>query len=205
MVWVHFWLGIPDTRKNLGERALQPKENPGWKEWPEELVGPGARQEISRETPWNQLNEAQRPWGIHREPRWKPRRWNKQWYRVGRFFHYLESKGDQKDIRVVVVQYRNYSPWQNWRGARLKNQSMVWRLGTPRNPQAVVPPAERFLARGVTWRPQQLETLARLKVDQLLVVAIARIPRFFHELKLPSALVQEAIQLLLGQVATPLA
>jgi excinuclease ABC subunit A len=140
---------------------------------------------------------------IHGSPDWNGK-WNKQWYGVMRFFNYLESKAYKMHIRVLLSKYRSYTPCETCGGARLKTEALLWRLGSTGNADAVLPPAERFLPRGVDWSRAQLEALPGLTVHDLMLMPIARIRRFFDDLTLPSALLDDALKLLLAEVRTRL-
>ncbi|MEZ0188792.1 excinuclease ABC subunit UvrA [Ralstonia solanacearum] len=205
VIGVDLGLVIPDARKTLREGAIKPMQTPAWKECQDDLMRHAARHDIPRDTPWAELTEAQRHWVINGEPGWKRGGWNKQWYGVRRFFDYLESKAYKMHIRVLLSKYRSYTPCETCGGARLKTESMLWRLGTQDNADAVLPPAQRFLPRGVAWRREQLEALPGLTVHDLMLLPIARIRRFFDELTLPSALLDDALKLLLAEVRTRLA
>jgi excinuclease ABC subunit A len=123
-----------------------------------------------------------------------------QWYGVKRFFGYLESKAYKMHIRVLLSKYRSYTPCEVG-GARLKTESLLWRLGSKPNADAVLAPADRFMPRGVDWRAQ-LDALPGLTVHDLMLLPIERIRRFFDDIELPSALLDDALKLLLAEVRT---
>lgn len=205
VIGVDLGLVIPDARKTLRDGAVKPMQTPAWKECQDDLMRHAARHDIPRDTPWAELTEAQRHWVINGDPDWKRGGWNKQWYGVRRFFDYLESKAYKMHIRVLLSKYRSYTPCETCGGARLKTEAMLWRLGTRDNADAVLPPARRFLPRGVAWRREQLEALPGLTVHDIMLLPIARIRRFFDDLTLPSALLDDALKLLLAEVRTRLA
>ncbi|AXV84031.1 excinuclease ABC subunit UvrA [Ralstonia solanacearum] len=205
VIGVDLGLVIPDARKTLRDGAVKPMQTPAWKECQDDLMRHAARHDIPRDTPWAELTEAQRHWVINGDPDWKRGGWNKQWYGVRRFFDYLESKAYKMHIRVLLSKYRSYTPCETCGGARLKTEAMLWRLGTRENADAVLPPARRFLPRGVAWRREQLEALSGLTVHDIMLLPIARIRRFFDDLTLPSALLDDALKLLLAEVRTRLA
>ncbi len=205
VIGVDLGLVIPDARKTLREGAIKPMQTPAWKECQDDLMRHAARHDIPRDTPWARLTQAQRDWVINGDPDWKRGGWNKQWYGVRRFFDYLESKAYKMHIRVLLSKYRSYTPCETCGGARLKTEAMLWRLGTRENADAVLPSAQRFLPRGVAWRREQLEALPGLTVHDIMLLPIARIRRFFDDLTLPSALLDDALKLLLAEVRTRLA
>jgi len=203
VIGVDLGLVIPDSRKSLRDGAIKPMQTPAWKECQDDLMRYAARAGIPRDLPWNQLSEAEQHWVIHGSPDWNGQ-WNKQWYGVMRFFSYLESKAYKMHIRVLLSKYRSYTPCETCGGARLKTESLLWRLGDKANADAVLQPDHRFLPRGVDWDRTQLEALPGLTVHDLMLMPIARIRRFFDDLTLPSALLDDALKLLLAEVRTRL-
>ena len=105
--------------------------------------------------------------------------WNKQWYGVKRFFEYLESKAYKMHIRVLLSKYRSYTTCGTCSGARLKTESLLWRLGTKADADAVMAPSLRSMPHGVGWSREQLEALPGLTVHDLMLLPIERIRRLF--------------------------
>ncbi|MBE3033239.1 MAG: excinuclease ABC subunit UvrA, partial [Actinobacteria bacterium] len=205
VIGVDLGLVIPDERKTLRDGAIKPMQTPAWKECQDDLMRYAAAADIPRGTPWAEMTEAQRNWVINGDPAFKRGGWNKQWYGVRRFFDYLESKAYKMHIRVLLSKYRSYTTCETCGGARLKTESMQWRLGTKENADAVLAPEHRFMPRGVAWSRAQLEALPGLTVHDLMLLPIERIRRFFDELTLPSTLLDDALKLLLDEVRTRLA
>nr|WP_223994498.1 excinuclease ABC subunit UvrA [Cupriavidus pampae] len=203
VIGVDLGLVIPDARKSLRDGAIKPMQTPAWKECQDDLMRYAAKAGIPRDVAWSQLTDAERHWVIHGSPDWNGE-WNKQWYGVMRFFDYLESKAYKMHIRVLLSKYRSYTPCETCGGARLKTESMLWRLGSKPNADTVLAPEARFLPRGVDWDRSQLKALPGLTVHDLMLMPIARIRRFFDDLTLPSTLLDDALKLLLAEVRTRL-
>ncbi|WP_181969786.1 excinuclease ABC subunit UvrA [Paraburkholderia sp. DHOC27] len=203
VIGVDLGLVIPDARKTLRGGAIKPMQTPAWKECQDDLMRYAAKAGIPRDTAWSELTQAQRDWVINGSPDWNGK-WQSHWYGVRRFFEYLESKAYKMHIRVLLSKYRSYTPCETCGGARLKTESLLWRLGTKENADAVLDPAKRFLPHGVDWQRAQLEGLPGLTVHDLMLLPIERIRRFFDELSLPSALLDDALKLLLAEVRTRL-
>ncbi|MDB5914942.1 MAG: uvrA2, partial [Ramlibacter sp.] len=98
-------------------------------------------------------------------------------------FVYLESKAYKMHIRVLLSKYRSYTPCEDCRGARLKTEALIWRLGSKEDADAVLEPARRFLPVGVQWSREQLEALPGLAVHDLMMLPIERLRRFFSRVE----------------------
>ncbi|MEX3822171.1 excinuclease ABC subunit UvrA, partial [Paraburkholderia sp. BR14262] len=203
VIGVDWGLVIPDERKTLRGGAIKPLQTPAWKECQDDLMRYAAKAGIPRDTAWSELTQAQRDWVINGAPDWKGS-WQTQWYGVKRFFQYLESKAYKMHIRVLLSKYRSYTPCDTCGGARLKTEALQWRLGTQQNADDVLAPSGRFLPRGVDWTRAQLEALPGLTVHDVMLLPIERIRRFFDNLSLSSALLDDALKLLLEEVRTRL-
>jgi excinuclease ABC subunit A len=203
VIGVDYGLVIPDHRKTLRSGAIKTLQTPAWKENQDDLMQYAGEAGIPRDTAWAQLTDAQRHWVIDGSPNWNGK-WNKQWYGVKRFFEYLESKAYKMHIRVLLSKYRAYTPCGTCHGARLKTESLLWRLGTKDDADAVLAPAKRFMPAGVSWSREQLEALPGLTVHDLMLIPIERLHRFFDQLTLPSTMLDDALKLLQDEIRTRL-
>nr|WP_175196441.1 excinuclease ABC subunit UvrA [Paraburkholderia caffeinitolerans] len=203
VIGVDWGLVIPDARKTLRGGAIKPLQTPAWKECQDDLMRYAAKAGIPRDTAWSELTQEQRDWVLDGTPDWKGS-WQSQWYGIKRFFQYLESKAYKMHIRVLLSKYRSYTPCETCGGARLKTEALQWRLGTGENASEVLAPEARFMPRGVEWSRAQLEALPGLTLHDVMLLPIERIRRFFDSLSLSSALLDDALKLLLAEVRTRL-
>ena len=203
VIGVDLGLVIPDARKTLAGGAVKPMQTPAWKECQDDLMRYAARAGVRTNIPWSELTETEREWVIEGSPDWDGA-WQRQWYGVRRFFGYLESKAYKMHIRVLLSKYRSYTPCETCGGARLKTESLLWRLGSKQNADAVLAPESRFMPNGTAWTPAQLHALPGLTVHDVMLLPISRIRQFFDALSLPSALLDDALKLLIAEVRTRL-
>ncbi len=203
VIGVDLGLVIPDGRKTLRNGAIKPIQTPAWESCQADLLKYAGEAGIPRDTAWSQLSQAQRDWVIEGNPNWAGN-WNRQWYGVRRFFGYLESKAYKMHIRVLLSKYRSYTPCPTCGGARLKLESLLWRLGSQADADAVLPPEKRHLPVGANWSAEQLQALPGLSLHDLMQLSIERLRRFFDNLTLPSTVLDDALKLLLDEVRTRL-
>ena len=181
VIGVDYGLVIPDEKKTLRTGAIKAIQTPAWQECQDDLMRHAEAAGIPRDTPWYRLTPEQKEWVIGGSPHWNGK-WNQQWYGIKRFFEYLETKAYKMHIRVLLSKYRSYTPCPVCAGARLKTESLLWRIGSKQDADAVLDPAQRFLPQGLPWSRAQLEALPGLCLHDLMLLPIARLRRFFDRM-----------------------
>jgi excinuclease ABC subunit A len=179
VIGVDWGLVFPNDKLTLRAGAVKVFQTPAWAENQDDLMRHAEAAGIPRDTPWSKLTPEQRHWVVHGTPGYKDGQWNRQWYGVRRFFQYLETKAYKMHIRVLLSKYRSYTPCEACNGARLKTESLLWRIGSKEDADAVLDPAKRFLPAGVDWSRDQLEALPGLTLHDLMLLPIARLRQFF--------------------------
>jgi excinuclease ABC subunit A len=165
-IGVDYGLVIPDTNLSLREGAVKPWQTESYKECQSDLLKFARKRSIPIDKPWRELTGAERTWVIEGEGEWT----KNVWYGVRRFFAWLETKAYKMHIRVLLSRYRSYTECGTCRGARLKRDALLWRIGNP----------------GVTIR-------------ELMLMPIDDSRRFFAALELAAPL-DEAADLLLREI-----
>ncbi|MET0280568.1 MAG: excinuclease ABC subunit UvrA [Steroidobacteraceae bacterium] len=132
VIGVDYDLVIPDHGKTLGGGAIKPWQTATGKECQDDMQKHAPAADIPLDVPWKNLTDTQRHWVLHGDGR-KAR---KHWYGVKGYFEYLESKAYKMHVRVLLSRYRSYTECPDCHGARLKPESLLWRLG-PWNMQAL--------------------------------------------------------------------
>ena len=187
VIGVDWGLVIPNDKLTLRTGAIKPVQTPAWKEIQDDLMRHAESEGIPRDTAWAKLTEAQKRWVLDGSPNWNGK-WTQTWYGIRRFFEYLESKAYKMHIRVLLSKYRSYTECPTCGGARLKTESLLWRLGSQQAADAVLPPGEaggryrRFLPQGVAWSREQLDALPGLCLHDLMQLPIVRLRDFFQQL-----------------------
>jgi excinuclease ABC subunit A len=202
VIGVDYGLVIPDDKLTLRAGAIKPIQTPAWKEAQDDLMRHAEVAGIPRDTPWNKLTAEQQQWVIGGSPQWNGK-WNQHWFGVKRFFDYLETKAYKMHIRVLLSKYRSYTPCPDCGGARLKTESLLWRLGSKEQADAVLAPSRRFMPSGVNWTRAQLEALPGLALHDLMLLPLARLQKFFDGLDSAGAQSQ-TLKLLLDEIGARL-
>jgi excinuclease ABC subunit A len=195
VIGVDYGLVIPDTSKTLRDGAIRPWQTESFRENQDDLERCAKRHGIPLDTPWRDLPAAARQWVIDGEAG----RGRDRWYGTKGFFAWLESKAYKMHIRVLLSKYRSYTPCGSCDGARLKGESLLWRLGDAGAASQALGTTPRFKPRGVTWSDAVLAALPGLSLHDLMLLPAERARAFFAALRLPGAL-DEATDLLLGEI-----
>ncbi|MCU0757686.1 MAG: excinuclease ABC subunit UvrA [Steroidobacteraceae bacterium] len=171
IIGVDYGLVIPDESKTLRGGAIRPWQSESYSECQDDLLRLGKRRGIPLDVPWRELTAEQRRWVIEGEGKWA----KDVWYGVRRFFEWLETKAYKMHIRVLLSRYRSYAECTACGGARLKPESLLWRLGEP-----------------------------GLNLHEIMLLPIERTRAFIDQLRLPGAM-DQATDLLLAEIRTRLA
>ncbi|WP_322996836.1 excinuclease ABC subunit UvrA [Castellaniella sp.] len=192
---IDYGLVIPDERRTLKDGAIKPWQTPSYHECQEELEKYAAKIGIRLDVPWQALNAAEQSWVIHGAPDWKggPSAWKHQWYGIQRFFDWLETKAYRMHVRVLLSKYRSYTPCPQCRGARLKPEASLWRLGRSTD---AIPGYPRFSPAGTHWTAAQLAALPGLGLHDLMRLPIERVRDWFNDIELGQTLDDALIELL---------
>ena len=182
VIGVDYGLVIPNDKLTLRAGAVKPMQTPAWQECQDDLMRHAVTEGIPRDTPWNKLTPEQQHWVINGSPHWNGK-WNQHWFGVKRFFDYLETKAYKMHIRVLLSKYRSYTTCPSCAGARLKTESLLWRIGSKADADAVLAPHKRFMPAGVKWSREQLEALPGLCLHDLMLLPLERLRRFFDGLQ----------------------
>ena len=167
VIGVDWGLVILTKSSTLRTGVIKPIQTPAWKEIQDDGCAIPRPRAFHRDTAWSKLTQAQKDWVIEGSPNWNGK-WSQTWYGIRRFFEYLESKAYKMHIRVLlcpeVPQLYRYPTC----GARLKTESLLWRIGGKAGCGCRVAARrrggryQRFMPQAVGWSREQLESLPGL-------------------------------------------
>ncbi len=201
VIGIDLGLVIPDETKTLAAGAIKPWQTESFRECQRDLARFAAKAGVPMDVPWRTLSDAQRRWVTEGGNDWTGK-WETQWYGIRHFFDWLESKAYRMHIRVLLSKYRSYTPCPSCRGARLKPDALLWRVGSLAQARVALSgdtSYARFLPADVEWSDTQLQQIAGLSIHDLMLLPIDRVAGFFDALALPAPL-DEATDLLLGEL-----
>ena len=121
---IDYELVIPDGSKSLRDGAVRVWESKSYDECKRDMLRFAKKYGIRTDIPWNALRKREQQWVIEGEGDYE----DGQWYGLRRFFDWLESKSYKMHIRVLLSKYRAYRPCTDCDGARLKPESLQWKI-----------------------------------------------------------------------------
>src|SRR5712675_763870 len=201
VIGIDYGLIVPDESKTLREGAIRPWQSPSFHECQDDIEKYAKKRGVPLDIPFRDLSAKQRQWVLEGEPEWVSWRksWPGIWYGVARFFRWLETKAYKMHVRVLLSRYRAYTPCSACKGARLKPEALLWRVGTKEDADRVLDPARRFKPQGAKFSDDVLRALPGLTVHDLVLLPAERARAFFEHLHLPAPL-DEATDLLLTEI-----
>jgi excinuclease ABC subunit A len=170
-IGIDYDLVIPDKNKTLAEGAIKPWQTASYNESQEDLSRFAKRRGVPLNVPWKEFSDDQKTWVLEGEGSWE----DGKWYGVRRFFEWLETRSYRMHIRVLLSRYRAYRTCASCKGARLKPDALLWKLGE-KNP---------------------------LSVHEVMLLPIGKCHTFFSNLALPKPL-DKAAEGLMGEITTRL-
>ncbi|MDH5786002.1 MAG: excinuclease ABC subunit UvrA [Chromatiales bacterium] len=199
-IGIDWKLVIPDESLSLRDGAIKPFRSGYSMECQEDILRYGRKQKIDLDTPWKDLDEETRRWVIDGEGPWD----GKSWYGVQEYFDFLESKSYKMHIRIMLSKYRSYDVCPSCHGARLKDEVFDFRIGTKKEADAVLDPAQRFRAAIVTMDDEVYANLPGLNLFDVMQLPLERAKTFFDKLFNKKKKTADDFELLLEEIRSRL-
>ncbi|MFT4172453.1 MAG: excinuclease ABC subunit UvrA [Rhodocyclaceae bacterium] len=193
---------VPDESKTLADGAVRPWQSESYNESQRDLMQYAKKRGVPTDVPWRELSADHRQWVMEGEANWRgwQKSWPGTWYGVRRFFDWLETKAYKMHIRVLLSRYRAYTDCPACLGARLKTDSLLWRVGTRQEADAALGPARRrFRPNGATLPEDVLQALPGLSIHDVMRLPVERTRDFVATLTLAGAS-GEAVDLVMTEV-----
>jgi len=177
-IGIDYRLAIPDTAKTLKGGAVKVFQTESSKVCQRDMARAAKRDGIPMNVPFASLDEAQQQWVV--EGNSMPGKAN--WYGVKGFFDWLESKSYRMHVRVMLSKYRSYDECPACQGARLKPESLAWRVGSLDDARAVIDLDDRHRPIDSTVAPERHRELPGLDIVDLMQLPLERAFAFIQRL-----------------------
>ena len=126
-------LVVPDPSRTLEEGAVKPWTTPSTETERKDLRTACRAEGIPMDVPWRDLPAAAREFVTEGR--------GKKWYGIHGWFRWLETKIYKMHVRVLLSRYRSYDLCTDCRGARLRPEALLVRVGGRSLPEVAALPA----------------------------------------------------------------
>lgn len=131
VITIDFDRAIPDRSRTLAEGAIKPWRSGMGLECQADLLKFCRARGVPVNVPFRDLPTDQQRWVVDGDEDYatdESHQWPHAWYGVKGYFRWLESKAYKMHVRVLLSKYRSYQPCPDCRGARLKQDALLYRL-----------------------------------------------------------------------------
>jgi excinuclease ABC subunit A len=118
---IDYGLVVPEPERTLRNDAIKPWTSPSYRECYRDLLEFCTARRIPTDVAWKNLPAAARELILHGA--------GEEFYGVDGFFEWLKGRSYKMHIRVMLARYRDYVTCPDCRGARLKPEALLFRIG----------------------------------------------------------------------------
>lgn len=178
VIGIDYRLAIPDVKKTLRGGAVKVFQTEKSRVCQADMERAARKSAIPLDTPFESLSEKQQKWVIEGDKT----NGAENWYGVVGFFDWLERKSYRMHVRVMLAKYRSYDECSACQGARLKPESLLWRIGTLAEASAVIEPSQRYNLVDNPYSRKVLQGLPGLNIVDIMRLPLHRIQTFIEAL-----------------------
>ncbi|MBX2878740.1 MAG: excinuclease ABC subunit UvrA [Granulosicoccus sp.] len=171
VIGIDYQLAIPDVTKTLKGGAVKVFQTEKSRVCQREMEQAAKKADIPLDVPFENLSSKQQKWVIDGDLNSKT---TSQWYGVVGYFDWLERKSYRMHVRVMLSKYRSYDECTACRGARLKPESLLWRVGSLEDARQVIDPLHRHHLPDSRLTRKQLAGLPGLNIVDLMRLPLER-------------------------------
>ena len=179
VIGIDYRLAIPDVGKTLQQGAVKIFQTEKSKVCQRDMEKAAKKANIPMDVAYENMSPAQQRWVIEGD-RHKAGSKKGDWYGVVGFFDWLERKSYRMHVRVMLAKYRSYDMCTACHGARLKPESLNWRVGTLEQAVAVIDPKQRYRSPDSKLPASRMSTLPGLNVVDLMRLPLERARTFIN-------------------------
>lgn len=173
---IDYRLTVPDTGMSIKDGVVKVFQSESGKACQRDLIRAAKRADVPLDVPFDELSQSHREWLIQGDGG------EDGWYGVKGFFDYLERKSYKMHVRVMLAKYRSYDECPDCRGARLKPESLNWRVGSLDNASAVIDLKQRWFTEQCSMNAAARKRLPGLNVTDLMQLPIDKLAQFVEKL-----------------------
>ncbi len=176
VIGIDYRLAIPDVSKTLKGGAVKVFQTEKSSVCQREMEKAARKQGIPLDVPFDAMTSKQQDWVIQGDGGDD----DNHWYGVVGFFDWLERKSYRMHVRVMLAKYRSYDECPACHGARLKPESLNWRVGTLDDARQVIEPGQRYRDANKPLPDKIMATLPGLNIVDLMQLPLSRALQFIE-------------------------
>ena len=140
VIGIDYRLAIPDESKSIKGGVVKVFQTEKGMICQRDMERAAKSANVPMDVPFEKLKPVHQQWVVQGDGK----SGKHAWYGVKGFFDWLESKSYRMHVRVMLAKYRSYDECPACRGARLKPESLMWRVGTLDDAKAAIEPKKRY-------------------------------------------------------------
>ena len=173
-IGVDYRLAVPDESLSLKGGAVKVFQGERGEKCRRDMARAAKKAKVPMDVPYAELSDEHRAWVVHGDGSGA----KGAWYGVKGFFDWLETKAYKMHVRIMLARYRSYDHCEACAGARLKPESLHWRVGTLDDAKAVTDPAARWFAPDSALPDRVRKTIPGLNVADMMRLPIDDLATF---------------------------
>jgi len=170
VIGIDYRLAIPDESKTLSGGAVKVFQTEKSSICQQDMVKAAKKSGIPLDVPYEKLSASQQAWVIQGEKN----NGKSDWYGVVGFFDWLERKSYRMHVRVMLAKYRSYDECNACHGARLKPESLNWRVGTLADATRVIAAKSRYRSVEQPYSDKKMSALPGLNIVDIMQLPLER-------------------------------
>lgn len=170
VIGIDYRLAIPDESKTLSGGAVKVFQTEKSSVCQRDMVKAAKTSGVPLDVPYEKMSPAHQKWVVQGDSK----NAKGDWYGVVGFFDWLERKSYRMHVRVMLAKYRSYDECTACHGARLKPESLNWRVGTLDDARLVIAPKSRYRSAVKPLSDKKMATLPGLNIVDIMQLPLER-------------------------------
>lgn len=176
VIGIDYRLAIPDESKTLNGGAVKVFQTEKSSVCQRDMVKAAKISGVPMDVPYEELSTTHQEWVVQGDKK----SGDGEWYGVVGFFDWLERKSYRMHVRVMLAKYRSYDECTACHGARLKPESLNWRVGTLDEATLVIAPKSRHRSAEKPLSDKNMAQLPGLNIVDIMQLPLERTQIFVN-------------------------
>ncbi len=178
VIGIDYRLALPDESKSIKGGVVKVFQTEKGMICQRDMERAAKSAKVPMDVPFEKLKPADQQWVVQGDGKTG----KNAWYGVKGFFDWLERKSYRMHVRVMLAKYRSYDECPSCRGARLKPESLMWRVGTLDDAKAAIEPGKRYRAADAPLSDKIMARLPGLNLVDLMQLPLEKSLAFVNRI-----------------------